>query len=155
MGDGRVVACDHRGNLDYWCAACTPFEVGDMLLCRAFGGGVDFAAAVLRIDSAVRPVCRVKRVLGDPGDRTAPSDGETIEIGRDWIAVQRGYVLRPSREEWDVAVAKGQHLWGTWLARHDMTYCAICNLVKRADGMNRPCRGPIKLSLRGGDDVGT
>lgn len=32
----------------------------------------------------------------------------------------------------------------------EWTFCADCNVVQRADGKNRPCRGPVGLTLRGG-----
>ena len=37
-----------------------------------------------------------------------------------------------------------------WIKRddNDFEFCRICNVVKRADGKNKPCKGPVKLTLR-------
>lgn len=43
--------------------------------------------------------------------------------------------------------AVGDH---DWIKRdgNDFKFCRICNTVKRADGKNKPCKGPVKLTLR-------
>lgn len=29
-----------------------------------------------------------------------------------------------------------------------LTCCRLCGIIKRADGKNKPCRGPVKVGLR-------
>lgn len=37
-----------------------------------------------------------------------------------------------------------------WFRPSALSYdcCRICGIVKRADGKNRPCKGPVKITLR-------
>ena len=54
-------------------------------------------------------------------------------------------------EHMDVALA-AVAMEHRWVNRPgvEWTFCADCNVVQRADGKNRPCRGPVGLTLRGG-----
>jgi hypothetical protein len=38
----------------------------------------------------------------------------------------------------------------TWIVKNDGKYpfCLHCNLMKRADGKNKPCKGKVKVKLR-------
>jgi hypothetical protein len=38
-----------------------------------------------------------------------------------------------------------QHLWHK---RFGLTCCKACGIVRRADGRNKPCPGPVRLGLR-------
>lgn len=41
-----------------------------------------------------------------------------------------------------------------WHLRFGLTCCKRCGIVRRADGLNRACTGPVRLGLRsriGGD----
>lgn len=49
----------------------------------------------------------------------------------------------------DAALAAKTHLWGKWLPSQEWESCYICNIVRRADDKNKPCKGPVRLSLRG------
>lgn len=35
-----------------------------------------------------------------------------------------------------------------WIQFHNLTCCARCGVVQRADGKNKPCKGPVKITLR-------
>jgi hypothetical protein len=48
-----------------------------------------------------------------------------------------------------------EHEWVKWdrpldqaLESGHIYYCQVCGMVKRADGKNNPCKGPIKVALR-------
>lgn len=53
-------------------------------------------------------------------------------------------------EHMDVTMASAamEHRWVT-RPHIEWTFCADCNVVQRADGKNRPCRGPVGMTLRG------
>lgn len=38
------------------------------------------------------------------------------------------------------------HAWST--KKSEFPYCSVCGYHKRADGMNKPCRGPVPIALR-------
>ena len=41
-----------------------------------------------------------------------------------------------------------------WHLRFGLTCCKACGIVRRADGKNKPCPGPVRIGLRsriGGD----
>lgn len=41
-----------------------------------------------------------------------------------------------------------------WFKRFGLICCKKCGIVQRADGKNKPCRGPVRVGLRdrvGGD----
>jgi hypothetical protein len=52
-----------------------------------------------------------------------------------------------SLQEWTEA-RPGEHVWAAW---GDVTSCAACGNVRRADGKNSPCRGIARIGLRDGD----
>jgi len=33
--------------------------------------------------------------------------------------------------------------------KHDGKCCLDCGIMRRVDGQNKPCKGPVKLELRG------
>lgn len=35
-----------------------------------------------------------------------------------------------------------------WIERFGLTCCRVCGFVRRADGKNKPCRGPVYVELR-------
>ncbi len=45
-------------------------------------------------------------------------------------------------------VAVPNHIWTTDL-RWTWQFCKVCGIVKRADGKNKPCKGPTKVGERG------
>lgn len=51
----------------------------------------------------------------------------------------------PSNAEVEAAVAARVHLWVPGLR---WEHCCVCGVVKRADGKNKPCKGPTKVVLR-------
>ena len=36
-----------------------------------------------------------------------------------------------------------------WIDFHGRTCCATCGNVRRADGLNAPCKGPVHVILKG------
>lgn len=42
-------------------------------------------------------------------------------------------------------VAAGKH---HWFKRFGLTCCKHCGIVRRADGLNKPCRGKVRVELR-------
>lgn len=55
----------------------------------------------------------------------------------------------PEHMDVALATAAAEHRWTT-MPGCEWTFCADCNVIRRADGKNRPCRGPAGLTLRGG-----
>lgn len=41
----------------------------------------------------------------------------------------------------------GEHEW-IKRPQDQWEFCKICSLIKRADGKNKPCNGPVKITLR-------
>lgn len=35
-----------------------------------------------------------------------------------------------------------------WFQRFGLTCCKLCGIVKRRDGANKPCPGPVRVELR-------
>jgi len=58
----------------------------------------------------------------------------------------------PEHMDVALATAAAEHRWTTWPSITPLTFCADCNVVQRAEGKNRPCRGPVGLTLRGGSE---
>ena len=42
----------------------------------------------------------------------------------------------------------GAHEWGRWAAGQEWDSCRACGIVRRADDVNKPCRGPVQITLR-------
>lgn len=42
---------------------------------------------------------------------------------------------------------KGEHAWKKD-EKNGWQFCATCGTVRRRDGSNRPCRGPVKIEPR-------
>lgn len=41
------------------------------------------------------------------------------------------------------------HEWAKWVFKSgSMVCCNICGKVRRADNLNKPCKGPVKIELR-------
>ena len=40
---------------------------------------------------------------------------------------------------------EGQHLW---ITHANLICCQWCGIVKRRDGLNRPCKGVVRVTLR-------
>jgi len=38
-----------------------------------------------------------------------------------------------------------------WVQRFNLTVCEKCGNIKRTDGLNSPCRGNVKISMRNKD----
>lgn len=38
-----------------------------------------------------------------------------------------------------------------WTMFHKLECCKVCGVVRRRDGQNKPCKGPVKVTLRRGD----
>lgn len=37
------------------------------------------------------------------------------------------------------------HVWWIW---QGIECCKVCGIVRRKDDKNKPCRGPVKITLR-------
>ena len=35
-----------------------------------------------------------------------------------------------------------------WFMNGTVSFCRVCGFVKRRDGQDKPCKGPVKLTLR-------
>jgi len=35
-----------------------------------------------------------------------------------------------------------------WFERYGLTCCKVCGIVRRADGQNKPCKGPVSVGPR-------
>lgn len=55
---------------------------------------------------------------------------------------------RPTDEQVKSSLASREHLWGVWVADVTWESCCLCGAVKRADGKNKPCEGPIGVVTR-------
>lgn len=40
------------------------------------------------------------------------------------------------------------HKWSNRMSRGNLEFCEVCGIVRRADDKNKPCRGPVAISLR-------
>ncbi len=76
---------------------------------------------------------------------------------------RRGGRVYPLAQVWAVGVGETamamNHEWVIPLDSADpepsgfpWPYCRVCGVIKRSDGLNKPCKGPTRISLREQDE---
>lgn len=79
--------------------------------------------------------------------RDADAAREMLVAALEGLAAERRRVRLVIHLPTMTARKPGEHVWTTH-ERTGWTVCRVCTVVQRADGRNKPCRGPARLSLR-------
>lgn len=79
---------------------------------------------------------------------TSPEEAVRLVLGRGFVP---GTLMHEASQRANApvqSIAEPLAKLHDWSSRGPLSYCLKCGVVKRADGQQKPCRGPVKVGLR-------